>query len=329
MTAPEKATEAAPETAPGARRACFTIDLEPDFLSEDCHEVLLDAGRMERLRDFFTGHRIPPTVFVVGRMLEQALPVRERFEGTGAEFELHSWSHRPDAPDSEEEIVRGAAAFERYFGRAPRGYRAPLGRISAEGIATLARLGFAYDASVFPARRPELGYDFSALPSSPWRWREHPGIVELPFAVASSFRFVVSLSFLKLMGLGFFDLLFRTGRAPELLVLDSHLYDFFETSPVRALSRLDWRRYALLRNTSRVFPLLDGFVRLLRRYGYDFTTVGEAHDRLLASDAPLPAVSVAALARGYRASWLGRARRAASAAATPDAAPSATSTSVS
>lgn len=312
---------------PGGRRACFTIDLEPDFLSEDGHEVLLDSGRMERLRDFFIGHGIPPTVFVVGRMLEQGLPVAERFAGIGAEFELHSWSHRLDAPDSEEEIVRGSAAFERYFGRPPRGYRAPLGRISAAGIATLARLGFAYDASVFPARRPELGYDFSALPVTPWRWLEQPGIVELPFAVASPLRFVVSLSFLKLMGLGFFRVLFRAGRVPELLVLDSHLYDFFSTSAVRDLSRLDWRRYALLRNTRRVFALLDGFVRLLRRYGYDFATVGGVHDDLVAAKECLPAVSVAALARGYRTSWSAPGR----AAALPSmsgATPSVTSTSI-
>ena len=311
-----------------ARRACFTIDLEPDFLSDDSHEVLLDAGRMERLRRFFTGHAIPPTVFVVGRMLEQGLPVRERFAGIGAEFELHSWSHRVDAPDSEEEIVRGAEAFERYFGHRPRGYRAPLGRISAAGIATLARLGFAYDASVFPTRRPELGYDFSALPATPWRWSEQPGIVELPFAVASPLRFVVSLSFLKLMGLGFFRALFRTGRTPDRLVLDSHLYDFFSTSPVRNLSRLDWRRYALLRNTERVFPLLDGFVRLLRRYGYEFATVGRVHDELVAAGEPLPNVSVEALARGYRASWCPPARAAAPPSAVARAISSVTSTPI-
>lgn len=293
------------EIAAGPRRACFTIDLEPDFLSDDSHEVLLDAGRMEQLRGFFARHRIPPTVFVVARMLEQGLPVRERFAGVGAEFELHSYSHRVDAPDSEEEIASGAAAFERYFGRRPRGYRAPLGRITAAGIATLARLGFEYDASVFPSRRPELGYDFSALPTTPWRWQEQPGIVEIPFAAASPLRFVVSLSFLKLMGLRFFDLLFRASRPPDLLVLDSHLYDFFSTSPVHSLSVLDWRRYALLRNMRRVFPLLDGFVRLLGRHGYEFATVGEVHDALVARDAPLPTVPLSVLASGYRTSWAG------------------------
>lgn len=292
MTPP--ATSAAP-----ARRACFTIDLEPDFLSEDCHEVLLDAGRMARLRELFVAHGVAPTVFVVGRMLEQGLPVREGFEGTGAEFELHSWSHRVDAPDSEEEIARGAEAYARYFGRAPRGYRAPLGRIGPAGIAALERHGFAYDASVFPARRPELGYDFSALPVHPWRWAEHPGIVEIPFAVVSPLRFVLSVSFLKLMGLRFFEVLFRTVGFPPLLVIDSHLYDFFETSPVRRLSRLDWRRHALLRNQRRAPDLVGGLFALLARHGYAFETVGRVHASLVADEA-LPDIPVDALRRGYR-----------------------------
>jgi hypothetical protein len=285
---------------PARRLACFTIDLEPDFLSEDCHEVLLDDGRMARLRDFFTGHGISPTVFAVGRMLEQGLSIRERFEGIDAEFELHSYSHRPDAPDSEEEIARGVAAFRGYFGRPPRGYRAPLGRIGADGVARLARHGFAYDASVFPARRPELGYDFSTLPTAPWRWAEHPEIVEIPFAVASPLRFVVSVSFLKLMGLRFFEMVFRATGFPPRLVLDSHLYDFFETSPVRRLSRLDWRRHALLRNQERVLPLMDGFVGLLVRNGYEFVSVGRLHDLLVADRGSLPSVSVEALRRGCR-----------------------------
>ena len=282
------------------RRACFTIDLEPDFLSEDCHEVLLDDERMEQVRGFFTRHGIEPTIFVVGRMLEQGLPVAARFEGIGAEFELHSYSHRVDAPDSEDEIVRGTEAFRAYFGRPPRGYRAPLGRIGPAGLATLARNGFAYDASVFPTRRPELGYDFSEMPTTPWTWLEHPGLVEMPFAVASPLRLVVSVSFLKLMGLRFFEVLFRTTGFPPLLVIDSHLYDFFETSPVRRLSWLDWRRHALLRNQRRVLALMDGFVQLLRRNGYRFASVGRVHDALRSGTDPLPSVSVEALRRGYR-----------------------------
>ncbi len=275
------------------RLFCFTIDLEPDFLSDDRHEVLRDDDRMDAVTGFLAANGIRPTVFVAGKMLSGDLPVGERFEPLGAEFALHSYSHRNEEPDSAREIRLGVEAFGEYFGRRPRGYRAPSGIITPGGIARLAAAGFEYDSSVFPAWRPELGYDFRSLPDAPFAFAEHPGLVELPFAVVPKVRIVLSLSFLKLLGWPAYAGMFRTLGMPELLVFDSHLYDFFATSPVTSLSRRDWRRYALLRNQDRVFPLLQRLVDRARDAGYEFALMSEMLDQVAGTG--LPAVSAALL----------------------------------
>ncbi len=273
---------------------CFTIDLEPDFLSEDSHEVLLDDRRMAEIGRFLTRNGIRPTVFVVGKMLDEGLPVRERFEPLGAEFELHSYSHRNDEPDSDSEIARGVAAFEAYFGRRPAGYRAPSGLITPGGLSRLQAAGFRYDASVFPAWRPELGYDHRSLPAEPFAYEGLDGLVELPFAVTRRGRLVVSLSFLKLFGWAPYRALFRRYGTPDVVVFDSHLYDFFPTSPVTTMRRTDWRRYPLLRNQRRVFPLLQTLVDHLRRAGHEPQPMSELYRRAVAAD--LPRVDPARLA---------------------------------
>ncbi len=265
----------------------FTIDLEPDFLSDDSHEVLLDDRRMAAIGDFLTGHRIRPTVFVAGKMLAAGLPVRERFEPLGAEYELHSYSHDNDEPDSAREIVLGTEAFLDYFGFPPRGYRAPSGIVTAAGVRRLHEAGFRYDASVFPAWRPELGYDHRGLPDVPFAYEGLPGLVELPFAVVPRRRVVISLSFLKLAGWAPYAAMFRRYGTPDVVVFDSHLYDFFPTSPVTALPRTDWRRYPLLRNQRRVFPLLGRLIGHFRRAGHEFVTMRELLRRVAGSDLPV------------------------------------------
>jgi peptidoglycan/xylan/chitin deacetylase (PgdA/CDA1 family) len=281
------------------RLVCMTVDLEPDFLSEDSHEVLLDEHRFTRFAETLSARRVPVSVFVVARMLDQGLPVRERFGALEAEFELHSYSHDPAEADSPREISRAKEAYQTYFGRDPRGYRAPLGFISAPGVRALAAEGFEFSASIFPSNRRELGFDHAALPLSPFLWRENEKdlLVEIPFAVSRRPRVVICESYLKLFGLGIFKMLHRAGGFPDTLVIDSHLYDFFETSPVTRLSRLDYRRHALLRNQTKALSLLDGLLSFLAENGYRFATVGEVHDRCRERRADLPRVSLAHLER--------------------------------
>lgn len=275
--------------------ACFTLDLEPDFLSEDSHEVLLDDRRFGQIEAFFLHNQLKLTVFVVAKMLEAGLRVRERFANIEAEFELHSYSHNIHEPDSKQEILLGKEIYAKYFGHTPRGYRAPNGDISMRGLSVLHREGFLYDASIFPSWRPELKYNFSKAPISPWVYVEFPQLVELPFAVVPKIRIVISLSFLKLLGLNFYRLMFHTFGFPATLIFDTHLYDFFLTSPVQSLSRLDWRRYALMRNQSNTLQLLQEFVDFLISKGYTFVAMGDLYNIVMRSHQAVPVVSAAAL----------------------------------
>ncbi len=283
----------------------YTIDLEPDFMTADAHEVLLDGGRFDRLAEVLLRNRVRPSVFVVGRMLDAGLPVREKFAPLQAEFGLHSWSHKPEAPDSEQEIVEGKKAFERYFGRSPRGYRAPLGYISQAGIRTLAREQFTYDSSVFPSNRPELGFDLRNLPLDAWIYQDEPSIMELPFAAVPRTRTVIAMSFLKLYGMFVYRQLFRWCGMPRLLVFDSHLYDYFVTAAVTGLSRLDWRRYALMRNSRSALDLLQSLFDFVRKRGYRFVTMDEAREIVRASGMlaePVPTAMLPPRTRGRQAS---------------------------
>lgn len=277
----------------------MTVDLEPDFLSEDCHEVLLDERRFARFAETLTARHVPLSVFVVAKMLDQGLPVRERFAALDAEFELHSYSHDPSEPDSPREIARAKEAYRKCFGRDPRGYRAPLGFITAPGVRALAAEGFEFSASIFPSNRRELGFDHAALPLDPFVWREGEKdlLLEIPFAVSKRPRVVICESYLKLFGLGIFKMLHRLGGFPDTLVIDSHLYDYFATSPVLALSKLDYRRHALLRNQAKALELLDGLLAFLAENGYRFATVGQVHDRCRERRAELPRVGLAHLER--------------------------------
>lgn len=279
------------------RLACMTVDLEPDFLSQDSHEVLLDERRFGRFAETLTARRVPLSVFVVAKMLDQGLPVRERFAPLGAEFELHSYSHDPSDPDGPGEIRRAKESYRRAFGRDPRGYRAPLGFITAPGVRALAAEGFEFSASIFPSKRRELGFDHGKLPLEPFLWRDGRKdlLVEIPFAVSKRPRVVICQSYLKLFGMGAFRMLHRLGGFPETLVIDSHLYDFFVTAPVLALSRLDYRRHALLRNQDKALKLLDELLAFLAKHGYRFATVGEVHERCRARRDELPRVGLAHL----------------------------------
>ena len=280
--------------------ASFTLDLEPDNGSVDSHEVLLNRHLFGQFEAFLANNRIKLTTFVVGKMLEEQLEVAERFTNIDNEFELHSYSHDADNPDSEDEITKGISAYKNYFGCSPRGYRAPNGAISATGLSILHREGILYDASIFPSWRPELGYNFSHLPCTPWFYEELPGLVELPFATVPGARMVISLSFVKLFGFSFYRALFRIFGLPNVVVIDSHLYDYFATSPVRDRSRFDWKRYALLRNIDNTIGLAQQLHDYLVANGYTFVSMSDLYDRVKNQASTVPVISATQLGRNGR-----------------------------
>jgi peptidoglycan/xylan/chitin deacetylase (PgdA/CDA1 family) len=281
----------------------LTLDVEPDYGRADSCRAL-DQGDV--FLAWLRGNGIPLTAFVVGRLLERGHRLLDELLGAGIPVALHGYSHAPVTFGSArtphgEEISRGLDAYRRRVGRAPRGYRGALGILSREDVLALDRLGFRYDASVFPMRRPGR-YDYSRLPRSAFRWQD-TGLLEIPFGLLS--RWIpAGMTFINLAGAaasahGIRRALKARHAPPDAhplsraCVLDMHLHNFFPNPaalravppPMRLIYRAgDWRGG---------LRCLEDLTGRLRRMGFEFGCL-EA-DALSVDVGTLPTVAPEAL----------------------------------
>lgn len=257
--------------------ACFTLDLEYDHQSEAC-EVLEDPGRWGTICNILQKENLPLTTFVVGRLLEEKSDLLlERYSKVESnEFELHSYSHDPFQADSRTEIDLGIRSFQKVLRRAPHGYRAPVGRITAEGIKSLQDRGFSYDSSVLPIFRPDrYGYNHLHYGLTPFI-HENTDILELPVGVIPYMRAPMTLSFAKLFGLGFYRRCVDMLGLPTPLVLQFHLHDVFQT---RALQRMSgWKKLAHQRNIRNASQILSDLIQIVKNRGYRFILMSQLYE---------------------------------------------------
>jgi peptidoglycan/xylan/chitin deacetylase (PgdA/CDA1 family) len=201
-------------------------------------------------------------------------------------FEIHSHSHNQREPDSAAELDAAVEAYDRFFGRTPKGYRAPNGLISREGLRRLAERGFHYDSSIFPSFRfDEYGYNNLSSPLIPYRFKLPEELIELPLGVIRKVRLVISLSYIKLLGLPFYKMLISLFDIPSPLVILCHPYDFSIDHQLHKIG--GWKRYAHARNSARAEELFIAFIRYLKSKGYRFVFVDEVLDRLDARALPV------------------------------------------
>lgn len=220
-----------------ARRCAISIDLDGIACYYRIHglgpspaelEHVILARALPRAAALFAGKGVHVTWFVIGRDADgdAALPDRAArtanaqslatLSKAGDELGNHSYSHRYElarlsAREAEAEISGCDRVLRAIAGTPPRGFRAPGYDVSPAMLDVLARLGYRYDSSIFPApgyyaakvavmaalqlRRKPSGAvltDPRALaapaepyrPSmtSPWRRGQAP-LVELPVAV--------------------------------------------------------------------------------------------------------------------------------------------------
>lgn len=217
-----------------ARKLCsVSIDLDPLRCYYEIHGLgeapaeLADVvnGRcLPRFLELFERRGIKATLFVVGADLETDgegpgnLAAAAR---AGHELANHSYSHPYDMArlprgEVDREIGLAHALIGDVAGRPVRGFRAPGYDLSADMLDELARLGYAYDSSIFPAPgyyaakaavmgalavlgRPSgaVMTDPRALlaPTEPYRpsidkpWRRgQSSVIELPIAVTPRLR---------------------------------------------------------------------------------------------------------------------------------------------
>src|SRR5258707_14717349 len=117
----------------------------------------------ERLFGLLDRHCIQSTVFVPGAEAEANPAYIAALAGRGHEIAAHGWAmEEMDATGIDERALleRTHTALSRIVGCAPRGFRAPHGRLTQRTLGHLADLGYRYDSSFQDDDRPyRLGAD--------------------------------------------------------------------------------------------------------------------------------------------------------------------------
>ena len=111
----------------------------------------------ERLFALLDRHGIKATVFVPGAEAEANPDYISALAGRGHEIAAHGWAMEAmDAPDIDERALmeRTHATLTRITGVAPRGFRAPHGKLTEKTLGHLAELGYRYDSSFQDDDRP-------------------------------------------------------------------------------------------------------------------------------------------------------------------------------
>ena len=274
------------------RIACLTLDVEADFddpdgrirLFED--EALLD--QYVRLIDR-TGAKV--TAFLVTSLLDRyGDRYRQLGERIPVEFEIHSHAHDLRDPCSRADIEAAMGAFRGFAGKDPIGYRAPVGKLTREGLDTLLDRGFRYDSSIYPSVRPgKWGHNNLHLSVAPFRiTRGEKSIIEVPFATLSGARLDFSLSYVKVLGWRAYELLMKAFPLPDHVAVLTHPYDHYVDRLPYRLAGYEGR--LLRRNASAAFELLEKMLRFLRAKGYELAFLSDLSDYLAPS--PLPELSI-------------------------------------
>lgn len=265
------------------RVACFTLDLEADYAGvppEETYDSLSDTVAFEEM---IGEHGIALTAFVTGQILDRGFPILSRLKALGTRFEAHTYSHPVSGPPEEKiaDIGRGIDAHVRYFGARPRGYRAPQGRISEKEIAYLAREGFLYSSSVFPAWLPGR-YNNLRLPTRPFRYGG-AGLLEIPISVVPRVRLPITASHLNLLGWGAYRTLMAAFGCPAVLNVCMHLYDFADVPAYASLPLKERLGYARTRRMADKRRDVEGLLRHLRARGYRYAYLTDVAEALSAS----------------------------------------------
>lgn len=280
----------------------LTLDIESDYGRSNTYRALEQSAPFF---EWIRAEQIPLAAFVVGKILEQGHPIVDTLLEHGIAIGVHGYTHTADTfgtmhTSHAEEIGRGTDAYVQRVGRKPAGYRAAAGVVSGEDVVLLDKLGFRYDASVFPMRRPGR-YDFSGLPRTPFRW-EGTKLVEVPFGLLT-LSLPAGMTFINLLGGALSARLIarqtrRLGGAPAWHVTDLHLHNLFAHYPAQEslpfALRLIYRVGAVAGGLSTLQRLTAG----LCRAGFTFGNL-EA-DILRLDTSRLPVVKLACFDRSER-----------------------------
>lgn len=252
--------------------ACLTIDFERDYGSRvDRSSCYLEKGQIAKIATILEKHKVRVSGFIQTGIAQDS-KVRDIIKILAADLHCHSHSHC--AKNSE--IRKSCKEFYKTFGKRPLGYRAPFGRIGKNFSRAVKGAGFKFSSSVFPSYRPRK-YNNLQAPTQPYKYKNK--LWEIPLAVIPTVRYTISLSYLKLIGIGLFKTLVFLFGLPNILVFDMHLHDLI-IAP-KSYKKLPFLVRTLYRVNMRNGPrYLDEFIKLLKKRGYRFMTMTELYEFL-------------------------------------------------
>jgi len=257
------------------RVACFTLDLEADYAGVPPYESYDSLDHTEAFENLIREHGIKLTTFVTGYILDKNFPILERLKKIGSRFETHTYSHPLRVPpeDKIKDIQNGIAAYERYFGEKPRGYRAPQGIISSAEVKFLADEGIHYSSSVFPSYLPGR-YKNLHLPTAPFRYRDI-GLLEIPMSVVPYIRLPITASHINLLTFEFYRWMMASLGLPTLINVCMHLYDFVNIPAYHTLPLKEKCGYLRTQLMRRKTAELERLARHLCGHGYEFAYLSD------------------------------------------------------
>lgn len=149
------------------RRLCISIDLDPLSCYYDIHGIegykregadIIYQRAIPRIIDFFSSVKIRPTLFVVGRELEDESVVKLLKTAIDLDYEIanHTYSHYYNfsllGPDEIiQEIKRCEDVIYEKFNLKIRGFRAPGYNINNKIFEAIIQRGYSYDSSILPS----------------------------------------------------------------------------------------------------------------------------------------------------------------------------------
>jgi peptidoglycan/xylan/chitin deacetylase (PgdA/CDA1 family) len=262
--------------------ACLTLDTEFDLHSDRCDiELFSDKSKLSIFRDIVFKHEIKINGFLATKILEcNPGLIDNALSELPIVFEIHSHSHNQNEPDSQKEIDTAMELYFKYFGRAPKGYRAPNGLISKAGLQRLIQRGFQYDSSIFPSYRfDEYGYNNLHLPVDPFIYDvSGNSILEIPFGAIRTVRVIFCLSYAKLLGTTIFKSLVKLFGLPDILLINSHPYDYFIKNHLANVS--GWKRWAHARNAEKSLQVFEELIITVKKMGYHFVHIDDIIENL-------------------------------------------------
>lgn len=253
--------------------ACITLDYELDYGDRVGRFNILNESRreLETLKETFRTYKVPVSAFITTQLLDNSPGSYDLVRELACDYHLHSHTHNTHSFDSEYEIEKSVNVFSSYFNDKPIGYRAPQGRLYAGDIDLLKKEGVQFSSSIFPSWR--FGkFNHLLMPTIPFVYSN--GVIELPFAVIPYLRYVVSLSYLKLLGMNVAKGLFAMFGLPKVLVFDSHLCDYIvNENSYKGLPSYMKLAYAV--NKYKGIEIFKDIVTYLKKCGYEFMTMTE------------------------------------------------------